>query len=240
MAELNKQMENKRNLAGRLKSVLALLLVFGPAFLLVFISTRGCDHKFKVLEDYGSVPYSKFKIYSQGNLKTVDFSNFKGNILLVTTIQKTCPTNCAVSMWHIDQLLYQHIRKNKRKKLKQVQIISFATDGKGNPLPINELETINQSLNDNVEGYDPKLWMIASGDAKKVFDFEFNEQKLLRKGKEFYGGESFQELILLLDKKGHLRMVLRGNQEGLVRRMREHIALLQKQYDKERKAKSIK
>jgi hypothetical protein len=35
-------------------------------------------------------------------------------------------------------------------------------------------------------------------------------------------------------------MVLRGNQEGLVRRMREHIALLQKQYDKERKAKSIK
>ena len=93
---------------------------------------------------------------------------------------------------------------------------------------------------DHVEGYDPKLWMIASGDAKKVFDFEFNGQKLLRQGKEFYGGESFQELILLLDKKGHLRMVLRGNQEGLVRRMREHIALLQKQYDKERKANSPK
>lgn len=233
-------MENKRIFAGRLKSVLALLLVFGPAFLLVFISTRGCEHKFKVLEDYGTVPYSKFKVYSKGNLIPADFSNFKGNILLITTIQKTCPSDCAVSMWHIDQLLYQHIRKNKRKKLKQVQIISFATDGKGNPLSVNELQTINQSLIDNVEGYDPKLWMIASGDSKKVFDFEFNGQKLLRKGKEYYGGESFQELILLLDKQGHLRMVLRGNQEGLVRRMREHIALLQKQYDKERKAKPNK
>jgi hypothetical protein len=233
-------MENKRNLAGRIKVVIAFLLVFGPASFMVFIATRGCEHKFKVLEDYGSVPNSTFKIYSNGDLIPADFTNFKGNILLVTTIQKTCPTDCAISMWHIDQMLFQHIRKNKRKKLKQVQIISFATDGKGNPLPINELETINQSLMDHVEGYDPKLWMIASGDAKKVFDFEFNGQKLLRQGKEFYGGESFQELILLLDKKGHLRMVLRGNQEGLVRRMREHVALLQKQYDKERKSKSDK
>ena len=240
MAERNKKMDKKRNLSSRLKSVLALLLVFGPASLLVFMATRGCEHKFKVLEDYGTVPISKFNIYSKGNLVPSDFSDFKGNIVLVTTIQKTCPTDCAVSMWHIDQMLFQHIRKNKRKKLKQVQIISFATDGKGNPLPINELETINQSLVDNVEGYDPNLWMIASGDAKKVFDFEFNGQKLLRQGQEFYGGESFQELILLLDKKGHLRMVLRGNQEGLIRRMREHIALLQKQYDKERKAKSDK
>ena len=48
----------------------------------------------------------------------------------------------------------------------------------------------------------------------------------------------FQELILLLDKKEHLRMVLPGNQEGLIRRMKEDLALLQKQYDKERKAKS--
>jgi hypothetical protein len=240
MAEHNNTMDKKRNLSSRLKSVLALLLVFGPASLLVFMATRGCDHKFKVLEDYGAVPYSNFNIYSKGDLVSQDFSAFKGNILLITTIQKTCPTDCAINMWHIDQMLFQHIRKNKRKKLKQVQIISFATDGKGNPLPINELETINQSLIDNVEGYDPKLWMIASGDSKKVFDFEFNGQKLVRQGKEFYGGESFQELILLLDKKGHLRMVLRGNQEGLVRRMREHIALLQKQYDKERKAKSIK
>ena len=107
-------MEKKRNLVGRLKSVLALLLVFGPAFLLVFISTRGCHHKFKVLEDYGSVPYSKFEIYSQGNLKPVDFSNFNGTILLVTTIQKTCPSDCPVSIWHIEASS-NHFFCNRRK-----------------------------------------------------------------------------------------------------------------------------
>ena len=38
--------------------------------------------------------------------------------------------------------------------------------------------------------------------------------------------------MLLLDKKNHLRMALSGNQEGMIRRMKEHLALLQKQYDK--------
>jgi hypothetical protein len=61
----------------------------------------------------------------------------------------------------------------------------------------------------------------------------------LKKGNEFYGGEAFQELILLLDKQNHLRMVLSGKTEGMIRRMKEHIALLQKQYDKAA-AKNIK
>ena len=77
--------------------------------------------------------------------------------------------------------------------------------------------------------------MIATGDARAVYGFKHNGQNLVQKGAKYYGGESFQELILLLDKQGHLRMVLPGNEEGLVRRMKEHIALLQKQYDKKKK-----
>ena len=42
-----------------------------------------------------------------------------------------------------------------------------------------------------------------------------------------------QELMLLLDKKNHLRMALSGTTEGMIRRMKQHIALLQKEYDKE-------
>ena len=156
--------------------------------------------------------------------------------MLITTLQKSCPGDCAISMWHIDQMLFQHIRKNKRKKLKQVRIISFLTDGKGNKVSKEDFKTIEQSLIDNVEGYDPKLWILANGDARTIYNFKHNGQSLIQKGKKYYGGESYQELILLLDKKAHLRMVLPGNQEGLVRRMKEHLALLQKQYDKERKA----
>jgi hypothetical protein len=57
----------------------------------------------------------------------------------------------------------------------------------------------------------------------------------LEKGKQYFGGEYFQEILLLIDKNNHLRMALRGNQEGMVRTMKEHLALLQKQYDKEAK-----
>tara|TARA_B100000963_G_C22578731_1_gene649800 strand:- start:1395 stop:1583 length:189 start_codon:yes stop_codon:yes gene_type:complete len=45
-------------------------------------------------------------------------------------------------------------------------------------------------------------------------------------------GEGFNELMLLMDKKHHLRMVLSGNREGHIRRMKQTMALLQKQYDK--------
>lgn len=216
------------------KSLLAFLILFFPALFLIFIATRGCEHKFKVLKDFGAVENLSFTNHSVSKKKESKFSDFKGDILLVTTIQTSCPDSCAISFWHVDQMLYQHIRKNKRKKLKQVRIISFATDGFGNPLEEKQINTIKDALKDHVEGYDPNLWIIATGDARKIYDFTENNKNLIQKGKQFFGGESFQELILLLDKQQHLRMVLQGNKEGLIRRMREHLALLQKQYDKER------
>ncbi len=221
----------EKTFAGRSKVLIAFLLVFGPAFLLVLIGTRGCEHKFKELEDYGTVKSVPFFIDG----KKTTFKDFEGDVLVVTTLQKTCPEDCAISFWHLDQMIYQHIRKNKRKKLKSVKIISFVTDGKGNTLPEKEIQIIKDALSDNVESYDPSLWMIATGDARAVYGFKHNGQNLVQKGAKYYGGESFQELILLLDKQGHLRMVLPGNEEGLVRRMKEHIALLQKQYDKKKK-----
>lgn len=223
----------KKDTAGRIKVVFAFLLVFGPAFLLVFISTRGCEHKFKVLDDYGK---ATDYVITDARGRVYKSDDFKGDIILVTTLQPTCPTDCAVSMWHLNQLIYQHIRKNKRKKMKQVRIISFVTDGKGQDF--KELTTLQQSLEDNVEGYDPNLWLLVHGNAREIYNFRKNGKSLLQKGKEYYGGESFQELLLLLDKNNHLRMVLSGKTEGMIRRMKEHIALLQKQYDKERKLRS--
>lgn len=218
----------KEKSAGRLKVVFAFLLLFGPAFLLVFIATRGCEHKFKTLDDFGKgVNYTFVDV----NGKKHSASEYKGDIVLITTLQETCPDSCAVTFWHLDKMIYQHIRKNKSKKMKRVRIISFATDGKGNPL--TDLTTINKSLKLNVEAYDPELWIVASGDPKKVFDFSNNNQKLLQEGDQYYGGQAYQELLLLMDKENHLRMVHSGKSEGMIRRMRDHIALLQKQYDQE-------
>jgi len=224
-------MANK-NLAGRIKVALAFLLVFGPASLLVFISTRGCEHKFKELDDYGKVVDY---LITDARGKEYRSKDFQGDIVLITTLQPSCPGECAVSFWHLNQLIYQHIRKNKRKKMKQVRIISFVTDGHGKD--VKDLTVIQQALEDQVEGYDPDIWILATGSSREIYDFKRNGETLLKKGPNYFGGEAYQELLLLLDKENHLRMVLSGKTEGMVRRMKEHIALLQKQYDKERSKK---
>ncbi|MFO0495799.1 MAG: SCO family protein [Flavobacteriia bacterium] len=218
--------------AGRIKVLLAFLLLFGPAFLLVFISTRGCEHRFKQLDDYGLADNYQF---TDARGKKYSAKDFEGDLVIVTTIQETCPDSCAISFWHVDQMIYQHIRKNSKKKMKQVRLISFATDGAGKP--IKNLSVIQQALRDHVEEYDPNVWILASGDVRKIYDFEHNGERLLKEGDQYFGGQAFQELMLLLDKKNHLRMVLSGKTEGMIRRMKEHIALLQKQYDKQNIAK---
>jgi cytochrome oxidase Cu insertion factor (SCO1/SenC/PrrC family) len=215
---------------NKLKAILSLLLIFGPASFLIFIGTRGCDHKFEKLGDYG--PASKYS-FTDVNGKKRSFSEFDNSIVLISTIQESCPDTCSISLWHVDQILYQHIRKNKSKKLKQVKFISFVTDGIGNP--VKDLKYMSSILKERVEGYDPELWILASGDVKSVYNFTNNGKSLLEKGKQYFGGEYFQEILLLIDKNNHLRMALRGNQEGMVRTMKEHLALLQKQYDKEAK-----
>lgn len=217
----------KQRTAGRTKWIFAFLLLFSPAFILVFIGTRGCSHKFTELDDYGQAIDYQFRD-ADGKLHTSH--DFKDKVVLVSVLQNTCPEDCSISFFHLSQMIYQHVRKNK-KKLGSVRIISFVTDGEGNP--VNDLSTVKEMMEDNVEAYDPEIWYLAEGDAKQLYDFENNDQKLLEQGEEYYGGEAFQELLLLLDRENHLRMVLSGKTEGMIRRMKEHIALLQKQYDKE-------
>ncbi|MCF8408660.1 MAG: SCO family protein [Crocinitomicaceae bacterium] len=221
----------KKKISGvNIRGILATLLVFGPALLLIFIGTRGCEHNFKELDDYGAaVPYSF--VDASGKKRT--YKEFENTIVIVTTIQESCPDTCSLSFWHLDQIIYQHLRKNKSKKLKQVRLISYVTDGKGNC--VKDLKFAQSMLKERVEGYDSTLWILAMGDVKSVYNFKNNGKSLLEKGPDYFGGEYFQEIMLLLDKKNHLRMALRGNQEGMIRRMKEHLALLQKQYDKSAK-----
>lgn len=216
-------------LTGKRRNILGFLLVFGPALLLIFIATRGCDHNFKNLDVLGKLPKYQFMDVT-GRVRTS--KEFENEVIMLIPIQKTCPYSCAVSFWHVNQILYQHIRKNSHKQLKKVRIISYVTDGYGNP--VSKIRDLQETLKAQVEGYDPNLWILASGDAKPLFNLSRNGQNLLQKGNAYYGGQAFQELMLLVDKKNQLRMVLKGNREGLVRRMKESLALLLKQYDKER------
>ena len=225
-------MAKKMN-AGRNKIVAILVLVL-PAFLLIFLSTRGCKHKFKELPDYGKAIDYKFEGIDGKKYSSADF---KDEIVIISTLQETCPDSCAISFWHVDQSVYQKIRTNKKKKFKQVKLISFVTDINGKP--VEDLSLANAALKDQVNEYDSSIWILAKGNPKLVYDFKYNDQTLLTKGKDYFAGEAYLELMLLLDKTNHLRMVSRATTEGDIRRMFQHVALLQKQYDKANKAKKI-
>lgn len=211
------------------KSFLGLFLVFTPACLLIFFATRGAQHKFERLATYGTLKPFTF-VDAQGKKRSSE--EFKGDILLVTTLQNTCPNDCAILLYHLDKILYQEIKKNSKKLMKRVRLLSIVTDKQGQP--VKDLSFIQDKLENSVTNYDPKLWIIANANPEDVFNFQSNGLSLLEKNSKFYGGVAYQEVILLLDKNHELRMVLNGKLEGYIRRMKESLALLQKEYDQQR------
>ena len=223
-----------KNLSFRWKSFIALLIVFIPAILLVFVGTRSCNHNFEELEDYGILANYSF---TDINGKKKNAKDFKNTILIINTLQETCPSDCGIAFWPFERSIYQQIRKN-RKKLNRVRIISFVIDKEGNP--VKDLSNMQQILKDKVLDYDPKLWILASGNAKKVFDIKHNGINLLDTETKDKEEIPYKDLLLLVDKDNHLRMALRANSknpegEGVTRRMKQSLALLLKQYDKEKK-----
>lgn len=208
--------------AGRIKGIYVILLLFAPAILL-FVASRGCVMKFKTLEDFGKINNYSF-VDVDGKKYTQD--DFKDNVVLFINLQESCLDSCSINLFAFDKIIYQDLRG--KKTLKKVKIVSFINDFNGNP--VTDLSSAKALIEDNVFKYNPERWIIASGDARKVFDISNNDQSLLEEGNEYFGGQAFQELMLLVDKDNHLRMVLRGNIEGMYRRMKECIALLQKEY----------
>jgi cytochrome oxidase Cu insertion factor (SCO1/SenC/PrrC family) len=227
-------MENKTAVRSKKRSLFALTLVFGPALILIFMATRGCDHRFKTLADYGLVDTPTFTVYNHKGKQQQTLQDYQDQIVLINTLQTTCPHNCGLAFFPLTQNIYKDLRTNKRKKLKQVRMLSIVVDSLGNPVSEEAPLDIQDMLRSRVEGYDPEIWQLVSADPKIFYNLTNNGQKLIVKDAKYYGGISYNELIMLLDKNNHLRMVLNGHTEGMIRKMKEHLALLIKQYDKER------
>jgi cytochrome oxidase Cu insertion factor (SCO1/SenC/PrrC family) len=230
-------MENNRAKRSKRRSILALTLVFGPALILIFMATRGCDHRFKKLADYGLVETPTFSVFNHKGKQQLTLNDYKNQVVLITTLQTTCPHQCGLAFFPLTQNLYKDLRTNKRKKLKQVRMLSIVVDSLGKSVSEQELLDIQDMLKSRVEGFDPELWQLINADPKDFYNLANNGQKLIVKDPKYFGGVSYNELILLLDKQNHLRMVLNGHTEGMIRKMKEHLALLMKQYDKERAKK---
>ena len=202
------------------KSILALSLVFGPALFLIFMATRGCDHRFKELADYGLVQAPTFTVYNHLGKQEKNLKDYQNQVVLINTLQTTCPYDCGLAFFPLTQKIYKDLRTNKRKKLKQVRMLSIVVDSLGNPVSEKELLDIRDMLRSTVEGYDPELWQLVIADPKDFFNHKNNGVDLIVRDKKYFGGVSYNELIMLLDKKNHLRMVLNGHTEDKIRTMK--------------------
>lgn len=238
------QIETK---AGRGRSILMLLLVFGPASLLVFFALNKCENKFKLLDDFGVIGSYTFTT-SEG--ETITEENMHGNVVVFTTIQGSCPQDCAIAINHFNLLIYQKYRKTQRKN-SHIKFVSILTDSEGNP--VDNLEEVQFYLQDEIQGYDPNIWMLVSGDPKQVYNVENNGVNLFdQKDTLAFGGKPYLQAMLLVDKENHLRWVGKGaterskttemviREESMIRDFEQQMALLEKQYDKQNKNENSK
>ncbi len=215
--------------AGRMKPLLLIVLVFGPALFLIFIALNKCEHKFTTLPVYGKLDSFSFDDTEGG---VVNNSTQKGKITLYNTIQTSCPENCAIDIAKFNLMLYQDYRKNQRN-LGHVKIVSIVTDENGNPVSQDQIEELKFTMNDIIEAYDPNIWKLVTGDPKQIYDIESNGINLYTQTSDTaFAGKSFLETMIIVDKQNQVRLIRRGDEEGMIRDYKQHVALLQKQYDK--------
>ncbi|RFC55626.1 hypothetical protein DXU93_01455 [Brumimicrobium aurantiacum] len=207
-----------------------MFVVFGPAAILILITMGKCEHNFTTLPIYSDMPEYEF-IGADG--KVINNATQEGKITLFTTLQTSCPQECAIDLFQFNLGLYQDYRKNQ-KSLSHVEIVSVVTDEKGNP--VDNIDELLFTMNDMIEGYDSTIWNLVTGDPKQIYDIENNGINLYTvESDSAFAGKSYLETMLIVDKQNRLRLVRRGHKEGLIRDYKQHVALLQKQYDKEEK-----
>lgn len=220
-------MATQKTKAGRGRAILMILLVFGPASLLVLFSLNKCENKFQELGDFGDVGTYSF---TTADGKEITNENMEGNIVVFSTIQNSCPLDCAIDIGRFNLLIYQKYRKLQRNA-SHIKFVSILVDEAGNPL--SDLEAINFTIDDEIEGYNPDVWMLVSGDPKQIFDITNKDLSLMEaEDEKAYKGKPWLETMIIVDKENHVRMLRSGATEGMVRDLNEHISLLEKQYDK--------
>lgn len=212
------------------------ILLFGPALLIITFG-RGCSSHYQELESYGSVGEFEFRFLDN---TTFNQDSLKGKITIFTTYQVTCPDSCGIDLWFMREQLFKKIYNN-RKKLPHVQIISILTDIEGNPIVLDEdsdfgiRDVVIKGL--KKQEYNKSIWRLVSGDPAQLYDLEHNGVNLYTaKDDKFLSGKVYLESLLLVDEQGELRFVRYGRSESMIRDFHEGFMLLEKEFEKKRRA----
>lgn len=227
-------MASKNKKAGRSSVWILFILLFGPA-LIIIVFSKGCTNHFQQLDTYDKIGSFELTL-NDGSQLTQD--DLKDHITIFTTIQSSCPDSCGIDLWFVKEQLFKRLYTNS-KKLKHVRIVSIVTDTKGESAPIDDI--LMFKLKDIVKDYDPKVWKIAEGDPKSIFDITHNAINLFEATDENYLGERiFLETMLLVDWDGNVRFVRFGKSESMVRDFHDGFTLLEKEFENLKREKEKK
>lgn len=214
---------------GFFKRSQIIIILALPALVIIFsfMINRSCVHKFVQLDVLGEIPQFTATTIEG---KTVTNASFKGETIIYTTLQMSCPKDCGINFWFMYQHLFKYIRSHRFEN-PDVKIVSIVEGRNGELATHQDLADMEAILRDNVQDYDPQFWMVISGDPTKLYDI-IKKGKSLKDvdGEEFVNGKAYNSTLLLADKDNQLRMMMRGDKEGTVRTMGQHLQLLLKEY----------
>lgn len=215
-------------MGGSKRSILVILLAFGPAILLLLLSLGKCSNNYQELPVIADIPSYRF-VDSENNEITNETQ--KDYITIFTTIQTSCPRTCAIDVFKVNLTLYQKLWRDQ-KDFDDIKIVSIVTDENGEP--VEDVDLVNFILDDMIEGYNPEIWKIVSGDPAQIYNIENDngDNLYLYEDEDAFAGKSYLETLLLVDKSNRLRYLGLGNQEGYIRDFKQHLALLKQEYKK--------
>ncbi len=240
-------------MSGLKRLGLMILVLLGPGFL-IYLFAKTLDNKFIELPyigkhtivqgDDGNVDTIHYKLpdfkFELPDGSFITSESTKGQFLVFTTIQNECPDpdNCGLYMYHIDELFYSKLKKNK-DNYNNVKIISVLTDADGNPIqePSEKLLEAMSKLE-----VDTSIWQIVIGEPAQVFGFDYNGKSFMElpaTSTNFeIGSKAFVNSLLLVDRDKHIRGFTGAKRDSDIRNFFDLLKILKKvEFDENRKAR---
>lgn len=164
---------------------------------------------------YHTVPSFAFE-NQDGKLVTND--DVKGKIYVANFFFTSCPTICP-------KMTSQLKRVQKMSQDLDIVILSHSVDPKR-----DSVERLKKYAVDN--GLDTKNWHLLTGDAEEIYALGMEGYSLsAMEDESAEGGFLHSEMVVLVDKEGHIRGMYEGTQTKAMDQLLEDIKRLQKDYE---------
>ncbi len=168
-----------------------------------------------------------YKRISTSGLRLLDGSiipdqNFKGKVLLVSTLYNTCPYRCPILLPQLKKFVFEEVLGNDH--LDNVLFISLMEDNGHNI----SFEDMLAELD-----VDRSRWWFVKGEPDIFFDVALEDGRNPFQqdvGNSDFANRTYEELLLLIDWRGYIRGIYHGNKSPEFKRIKEDLWVLSKEW----------